>query len=343
LGVCRWAEEHWPPTGSDAGPVVVGRQLGTKHRRWDTVVVECDPAGLRRRAAFGPEALDSDLLHVVRSAPTEWTWYRDALPEPDYPWRYVREAVDRAAKRGVLERRKRSNRVQIRRVAPYPDWVRRVVAVENKPDLAASAARDLRAQLEHDVALSLADEAWVATRSTGASVEPVLFADLPVEAGVLVFEEAGESGLASPTATVTWYPRSLSVDDPGTRVTDRPAGGDGDLSAARFEYASPEWKAKKRLVIAERVYGRGWRGFVDSMRPDCRAFELRSEAGALLPWCNAKGRGQTAGECHGSCSEFAPEPPAWRTRGPPITGGPGRLQRRLLEDRWRRRRPGLEE
>jgi len=354
LRVCRWAERAWPPAGERDGAVLVARQIGSKHRRWDTVVVECDPAALRRRAAFGAEALDADLLHVVRNAPAEWAWYRDALPEPDYPWRYVREAVDRAAARDAVERRTRSNRVEIRRVRPYPDWVRRVVAVENKPDLDAAAARDLRPQLAYDVALGLADEVWVATRATGERVEPVLLEDLPVEAGVLVVDDSGvrekrEPGAAggghppTPDATVAWHPLALAPEATGTRILERPDAGEYDRSAARFEYVSPAEKRERRLVLAERAYERGWRDYVETMRPDCRHFRLRSEGTGLAPHCDAKCRGQTAAECAGSCSDFEPEPPAWRARGPPIEGGPGALQRRLLARRRRRRRPGLEE
>ena len=351
LRVCRWAERAWPPGERDGPVVVVARQLGSRHRRWDTVVVECDPEGLRARAAFGPAALDSDLLHVVRDAPAEWTWYRDALPEPDYPWRYVREAIDRAADRDAVQRRTRSNRVEIRRVRPYPDWVRRVVAVENKPDLDAAAARDLRPQLEYDVALGLADEVWVATRATAERVEPVLLEDLPVEAGVLVVDDRSVSGddpttdarPPRPTADVVWHPRTLDPDETGTRVLERPDGGTRDRSAARFEYLPPAAKDERRLVVAERAYERGWRSYVETMRPDCRQFRLRGEGTALLPYCEAKCRGQTAAECAGSCPQFEPEPPAWRARGAPVEGGPGAAQRRLLERRRRRRRPGVEE
>ena len=282
LRVCQWAERAWPPGsgGTDdtaagaadrSSAVVVARQLGTEYRRWDTVVVECDPEGLRRRARFGERELDSDLLHVVRNAPAEWAWYRDALPDPGYPWRYVRAAVHRAADRGLVERRRGSNdRVELRRKWAYPDWVRRVVAVENKPDLNASAARDLAPQLERDVALALADEVWVATGETGAAVEPALLEDVPVEAGVLTVDATGE-------AAVAWHPRRLAVDEPGTRILERPDGargrgrgrekagdrdaGDRDASAARFEYADPDWKADKRLEIAERAYGKGWRAY----------------------------------------------------------------------------------
>ena len=339
LQVCAWAERHWPPEGSDDRPVVVARQLGTERRRWDTIVLVCDPAGLAARGAFGDRRLDSDLLHVVRHAPAEWAWYRDALPDPGYPWRYVREAVNRAADRGVLDRRKRNGRVEVRRVRPYPDWVERVVAIENKPDLDASAARALRPQLRHDVALALADEVWVATAATGERVEPALLEDVPVEAGILTVAP-GERGAGA--TSVAWRPRTLAAGEPGTRILENPSGGGHDASAARFEYADPEWKTRKRLEIAERAYERGWRAYADSMRPDCRHFELQPERDLARPYCAAKGRHQTAGECAGSCPDFEPEPPAWRQRGWPVEGGPGSGVKRLLERQRGRHRPGPE-
>jgi hypothetical protein len=313
LVTCRWAERAWPPDRESGTVPVVARQLGTQRRRWDTVIVEADPDALDARAAFGERALDSDLLHVVRHAPAEWAWYRDALPDPGYPWRYVRAAVHRADARGVVETRRDGNRIEMRRIAPYPDWVRRIVAVENKPDLDASAARALSDQLAHDVETALADEVWVATAATDATVEPALLEDLPVEAGVLALD-----GADPPEATVAWHAATL---DPTTETS----------------YSAAE-KAAKRREIAERAYGSGWRSYVDTMRPDCRWFELRDRAGAFVPWCAAKSRHQTAAECAGSCPEFQPEPPAWRTRGWPIEGGPGKTIQRLLADRRRRQR-----
>ena len=335
LQVCQWAERHWPP-GGDAGSLVVARQLGTAHRRWDTVVVECDEAGLAERARFGERRLDSDLLHVVGHAPAEWAWYRDALPDPGYPWRYVREAVNRAAERGLVERRSAGGRVELRRRWSYPDWVERIVAIENKPDLDASAARNLAAQTEQDVALALADEVWVATRATGESVEPALLADIPVEAGVVTVVD-GERG--ADAATVEWHPASLPVESPGTRILDRPAGGEYDRSACRFEYAHPEWKREKRLEIAERAYERGWRSYLSSMRPDCRQFELRPAESVARPFCVAKECHQSARECAESCPAFEPEPPAWRQGAWPIKGGPGVATKRLLDRQRARQRP----
>jgi hypothetical protein len=338
LRVCRWAENRWPPDdvpGSGDPPVVVARQLGTGRRRWDTVIVESDRAALEARANFGRQALDSDLLHVVRNAPAEWVWYRDALPDPGYPWRYVREAVHRAADRGIVERRRDGNRIQIRGRWPYPDWVRRLVAIENKPDLDAAAARRLGPQVEFDVALSLADEAWVATRSTGERVEPALLEDVPVEAGILVV--SGDDDWL-PSARVAWAPRDLPTDEAGTVIVERPSGGDNDRSAARFEYADPDWKQTKRLEVAERAYERGWRSYVETMRPDCRHFRLHSDAGTLVPWCDARECAQTPRECSENCDSFEPEPPTWRSGDWPIDGGPGKAVRRVL--RRRRERNG---
>ncbi len=337
LQVCQWAEHHWPPGSDDERPVLVARQLGTKRRRWDTVVIECNPEGLAARANFGTRRLDSDLLHIVRNAPETWEWYQDGLPYPGYPWRYVRKAVHRAADRGIIERRRGTNsRIELRRKWAYPDWVERIVAIENKPDLDASAARDLAPQLERDVALALADEVWVATSATSDAVEPVLLEDVPVDAGILTVEE----GVRGPGAVdVAWQPRTLDADGPGTRILDRPEGGEFDESACRFEVADAEWKARKRLEIAERAYERGWRAYVDSMRPDCRHFELDPTRAVTRPACSAKETHQTQRECAQSCPAFEPEPPAWRQRGWPIEGGPGKGIKRLLDRQRERQRP----
>lgn len=354
LRVCQWAERYWSPTdtvvsGSD-DRVLIARQLGTKHRRWDTIVIETDSQHLAARARFGTDRLDSDLLYVVRNAPKEWAYYRDCLPDPGYPWRYVREAIHTADDRGIIETRRQGNRIEIRRKWPYPDWVRRIVAIENKPDLDASAATALFDQLHHDVALALADEVWVATRKTGATVEPALLERLPVEVGILTVDDdeknndrgdgdAGDRGRGAIDASVAWHPRSLDSDSVGTHILEQPSRKpENDLSAIRFEYADADWKATKRLEIAERAYERGWRSYVETMRPDCRHFVLRDTTDTVLPWCTAKDRSQTSAECSGSCPSFEPEPPVWRTRGWPIEGGPGQGIRRLLDRQRERQR-----
>lgn len=310
LQVCRWAELTWPPEGPPEPAHLVARQLGTKRRRWDTVIVEADPDGLAARQQFGDRELDSDLLHIVRNAPAEWAWYRDALPDPGYPWRYVRESIHRAVDRGLLQMRRDGNRIEIKRIAPYPDWLSRLIAIENKPDLDASAARQLADQLRHDVDTALADEVWVATEKTGRRVEPALLESLPVEAGILTTDFT--TGVDATSASVEWYP---------TRI--RPSS----------EFESRE---ARQLELAERAYGRGWRNYERTMRPDCRCFELRRDGRALLPWCAAKKRHQSSVVCGSSCAEFQPEPPGWRTRGWPIEGGPGKGIKRLLAERARR-------
>jgi hypothetical protein len=327
LRVCAWAESEWTPRRPDS-EILVARQLGAYGRRWDTVLVECDPDALRERAAFGERELDSDLLGVVRGAPAEWAWYRDALPEPAYPWRYVREAVHRAAGRDLVETRRDGNRIEIRRKQPYAEWVRRVVAIENKPDLSASAADALADQIERDVALSLADEVWVATEATDERVEPVLLERLPVEAGVLAF-----SGPDS--AAVAWHPATLEPESAGTGIEER-----GAEECAFGVVPAAEKRAKRRL-IAERAYGRGWRSYHETMRPDCAAFTLRRAGEGYVPYCTAKGCEQSAAACSGGCEDFSPEPPPWRTKGWPIAGGPGKRVRELLAARRRRERPGL--
>ncbi|MFC7166540.1 DUF5787 family protein [Halospeciosus flavus] len=325
LRFCAWAERAWD-AHADSDDFVVARQLGTRGRRWDTVIVESTPEALRERAALGADTLDPDLQFLAEHAPAEWAWYRDALPDPGYPWRYVRQAIHRGAARGVVEKRRNGNRIQIRRVGPYPDWVERLVAVEHKPDLDASAARDLADQLERDVALGLADEVWLATEATGARVEPALLEEMPVEVGILVFDPvAGD-------VEVVWYPRSLDPDAPGERVR----GGES-------ESVDADRKAELRARIAERAYGRGWRHYVDNVRPDCRHFHLRRADTGYVPACGAKGCEQSESECGSSCPEFEPEPPTWRQQGWPVEGGPGKTIQRVLAARRRRERPGLGE
>ncbi|OYR82959.1 hypothetical protein DJ72_08390, partial [Halorubrum distributum] len=253
LLVCRYAELAWHPS-EGSRPALVSRQLGTKDRRWDTVVIELDPEAFERRREFGDRTIDSDLLHLVRGAPAEWAFYRDALPHPGYPWRYVRQAVHRAAGRDLIEKRRDGNRIEIRRKRPYPDWVERIVAVENKPDLDRSAADRLADQLDHDIETALADEAWLATETTGERVEPALLREMPVEAGILATDFSG--GLDADAADVAWHP--------------------SDLSPGEGQRRDPETETL-RLEIAERAYGKGWRSYHDTMRPDCRHFELRRE------------------------------------------------------------------
>ncbi len=318
LLTCRWAEQTWPPGKTRAGGVIVGRQVGTRDRRWDTIILECDPDGLAERRVFGDQPLDSDLLRIIRHAPPTWQWYREAIPEPDFPWRYVREAIHRAADRNIVSLRKQSNRVEIKQIAQYPDWLRRIIAIENKPDMDASAARNLGQQLSTDVDSQLADEVWVATKQTDNQVEPALLEDIPIEAGILsIAFDPHASDTAWTDADVLWQSTELARDHPPDR-------------------------RRQRLILAERVYGRGWRSYHRTMRPDCRHFELRRYGDSMIPWCQAKQQTQTAAECSSDCRAFEPEPPTWRTHGWPIEGGPGKGIKWLLARRRERARARAE-
>ena len=395
LLVCRWAEQKWPPHDAEAQAqaqtqahaqddcaVIISRQRGTQHRRWDTIVLECDPAGLSAREQFGPRTLDSDLLRVVRWAPETWTWYRDAIPQPDFPWRYVRAAVHRAADRGVINTRRQGNRIEMKRVAEYPRWLRRIIAIENKPDLDASAARTLRDQLQRDVETALADEVWVATTATNNQVEPVLLKDLPAEVGILTFDFDPDVQYHDwAEASVIWHPTKLDSTDPqdwskrqssseqqinsdeneernqssekmtttasnsshregktSNESSSGPQTTDATTTISDTERVIDTERYRQRLILAERAYGAGWRSYHETMRPDCRHFELRrfGNAGVVVPYCAAKQRSQTAAECTGDCAEFEPEPPNWRMRGWPLTGGPGARIKQLLTTRRER-------
>ncbi|MEF8771770.1 DUF5787 family protein [Halodesulfurarchaeum sp.] len=332
LATCAWAESEWPP-GPERRPALIARQLGWQQRRWDTIVLEVDPEGLERRAQFGTDRLNSDLRHVLRNAPADWTYYRDALPDPGYPWRYVREAIHEATDRNALESRKTGGRIEIRRIARYPNWIEGIVAIENKPDLDASAARRLSEQLERDVAAGLADEVWLATARTDDPVEPALLERIPTEVGIL---SLGESGV-----DVLWQPRSLDADRPGIDILERPGDGTHDRSAARFDVLDVETKREKRFNIAERAYERGWRNYVESMRPDCAHFEIKQGRYGYQPYCTAFDRSQTPAECRGACEHFQPEPPRERQGGWPVSGGAGNAIRTVLDDRRERRRQSV--
>lgn len=334
LFVCQYLEAKWPLAGPDR-PHLVGRQQGIQGRRWDTIVVESTAEQLRQRAKFGCRALDRDLLRVVRHAPATWTWYRDAIPEPSFPWQYVRDAIHQAADWDLVDTRRDGNKIQFRRHHEFPDWPGRIIAIENKPDLDASAARSLLDQLERDVALGLADAVWVATRATGEEIEPILLEQRPVEVGILSVDPAGG------TAEVLWHPQSLPVEETGIRVVERGSSGAYDDVAARIEYVGPAWKEKRRLAIAERVYERGWRSYIENLRPDCRHYTTSVQGGHWYPNCKQKDTTPTPQGCGSRCDEFEPEPPAWRTKDWPIEGGPGSGTKTLLEEQRRRHRPGL--
>jgi hypothetical protein len=170
--------------------------------------------------------------------------------------------AERAAELGFFERERRGGRTYVRQTTRYPDWVDRLVGVENKPDLGTPG--DLEHQLRFDAALALFDEVWLATESyvTGAHLNR-----LPEAVGVWRFDpETGERETIREAS-------ALAVDDPGVEpLADHPLRTDIAL-------VSPEEKDRKRRHIAERAWGKGWRTYEF---PGCRRCSATADG---LPHC----------------------------------------------------------
>lgn len=231
----------------------------------------------------------------------------------------ARDAVDRAAEVGFFERERRGGRTYVRQTARYPDWVDRLVGVENKPDLGRPG--DLERQLRVDTALALFDEVWLATESyvTGAHLNR-----LPEQVGVWRFDPAtGER-------TVVREATPLAVDEPGVEpVDERPLRTDVAL-------VSVAEKRRKRRRIAERAWGKGWRTYD---LPPC------ANAGATAdgrPRCDAFDRVvDPATDCGESCPEFeASDAPEVDRKGlrdartPWVANPSGRARRQSGLDRF---------
>uniref|UniRef100_UPI00067945EF DUF5787 family protein n=1 Tax=Halolamina rubra TaxID=1380430 RepID=UPI00067945EF len=148
----------------------------------------------------------------------------------------------RAAEAGFFERDRRGGRTYVRQTTRYPDWIDRLVGIENKPDLGRPG--DLEFQLRFDAALALFDELWLATESyvTGAHLNRI-----PDTVGVWRFDpESGERETVREASP-------LAVDEPGVELrAEAPLRTDVSLVDA-------EAKARQRRRIAERAWGKGWR------------------------------------------------------------------------------------
>lgn len=193
----------------------------------------------------------------------EAVYWKDAFDcHPDR----ARRATERAIDVGFFEAELRGGRQYVRRTTRYPDWVDRLVGIENKPDLGEPG--DLERQLRLDVSLALFDEVVLATESyvTRAHLNRI-----PDAVGVWRFDpETGER-------EVIREPTRLAVDGPGVELLDQhPLRTDVDI-------VSPEAKASRRRRLAERAYGKGWRTYdlpacancsvSDDGRPRCAHFD----------------------------------------------------------------------
>ncbi|MFW5911476.1 MAG: DUF5787 family protein [Halolamina sp.] len=167
------------------------------------------------------------------------------------------EAVaERAAEVGFFERERRGGRTYVRQTARYPDWIDRLVGLENKPDLGRPG--DLDFQLRFDVELALFDEIWLATESyvTGAHLNRI-----PGPVGVWRFDPAtGEREVVREASP-------LPVDDPGVELrSEEPLRTDVAIVDA-------DAKARQRRRIAERAWGKGWRPAAFPGCANCAASE----------------------------------------------------------------------
>ncbi|WP_277542231.1 DUF5787 family protein [Haloarcula laminariae] len=292
---------------------LVSRQLGGHvhgRRILDTVVVEGDvPA----RAAITPDRIPTAAIESDAGTGRARYWKAAFDCHPDRAER----AVELAVERGFFERERRGGRTYVRQTARYPDWVDRVTAVENKPDL--DRPGDLEAQLRTDVSLALVDSVVLATADyvTRAHLNRI-----PEEVGVWRFDP--DSGEREVVREATQLP----TDGPGVeRIEGHPGRTDvRPVTAAE--------KASARTRLAERAYAKGWRTF------DYPACAQCSPDGDGLPQCAWKGRPVRASEeCGADCGGYeAADPPAVDADGLRAERSPWEPD----PDGFRRRQSGLD-
>jgi hypothetical protein len=292
---------------------LLSRQLGASvhgRRVIDLVCIEPGPE-FEERVALTPETVPPAAIQS-EVGPGRARYWKDAFD--CHPERAER-ATERAIERGFFERERRNGRTYVRQVARYPDWVGRVVGVENKPDLGRPG--DLETQLLTDVKLGLLDAVILATAShvTGAHRNRI-----PDEVGIWRFDpETGER-------TVLREPTQLPVETPGVEILDR----SGTRTEVRV--ASPEAKARARLALAERAYGKGWRTYE---MPACARVEPTDDGRPFCPW---KGRVvRPATECGPDCGGHDPaeqppfDPAALRAAHTPWEADPDGQTRRQVD------------
>ena len=306
----------------EAEGCLVARQLGAavaspSSRVVDVLVVEPGP-GFERRRGLTPSAIPHPLIESDIGVGRYRPW-RSALSGTD-PGR-ARAAIECGIEIGFLEAERRGGRLLVRQVARYPDWVDRLRAIENKPDLGSPG--DLGAQLRFDVALGLVDEVVLATASY---VTRAHLNRLPAEVGVW--------RVTDDDVEVVREPRPLDVGAPGLEIVDRHPG------RVDFRPVTPAEKRRARRGLAERAYGKGWRTYA---LPGCSNAEAGTRGGVGgLPVCRWHGRlVEPASECGPACPgyEAAAAPPvdlaAERDRTSPWRADPpGAATRQSRVDRF---------
>ena len=199
---------------------------------------------------------------------------------------YGRSVVEAAVEAGYFELERRDGRQQVRATTRYPDgWYGGLIAIENKPDLGSPG--NLERQLTHDVALGLFDEVVLATASyvTRAHLNRI-----PDSVGVWQFDpETGDR-------TVVREPSQLRIDELGIEP------GDHRPSRTDITIVEPEEKRRRRLAVAERAYGKGWRPSVEAY-PACAHAETTEDC---RPYCGQFERVVDPGtDCDTDCSAYS--------------------------------------
>jgi hypothetical protein len=274
VALCSWLEANtdW----------LVARQLGGAvaspgSRIVDVFGVEPGPEFDRRTRITNREipslAIESD---AGAGEAVYWREAFDCRPEQ------ARSVIDRAVDCGFFETERRNGRQYVRQTARYPDWVGRLVGIENKPDLGTPG--DLDRQLRIDVSLGLFDEVVLATESY---VTRAHLNRLPEAVGVWRFDpNCGER-------RVVREPTPLSTGEPGVELqSSRPLRTD-------IEFVTAEQKAEKRRRIAERAYGKGWRTYEF---PDCRHIEATDDGRPYCAWFDRVV--DPAADCGADCEGF---------------------------------------
>src|SRR6056297_55798 len=216
----------------------------------------------------------------------EAVYWREAFDcSPDH----ARSVIDRAVDCGFFEAERRNGRQYVRQTTRYPDWIGRLIGIENKPDL--SQPGDLDRQLRIDVSLGLFDEVVLATESY---VTRAYLNRIPDAVGVWRFDpDSGER-------SVVREPTPLSTATTGVELqTSHPLRTD-------IEFVRPAAKARKRRRIAERAYGKGWRTYEFS---GCRHMESTDDGRPYCSWFDRVV--DPAVDCGAECVGFeSGEPPA---------------------------------
>lgn len=301
---------------------IIARQLGggavTSGRVLDIVLVEPGPA-FADRAALTDQSIPSTVLEA-EFGPGRFRDWRRELGDG----MAAEQAIERALQIGYLEREFDGGRELVRPVGRYPDgWFDRIVAIENKPDLAEPG--DLYEQLQFDVSLGLVDEVVLAT---GSHITRAHRNRLPDAVGLWRFD-AGSGAL-----DVVRESRPLPVDQPGLEVHERRPG------ATEVEPIEADAKPVVRRRLAERAYGKGWRTFT---LPPCANLDPSGGPAPGMPWCRHFDRVvNPTSDCGESCHGHRPAPPPAvhldgirDDRSPWVADPPDRRSRQgRLSDQW---------